>query len=69
VLAEVPPAQAAPEHRGKGRPETVEETVARLQRRLESAIAREAYEEAAKLRDRIRELKKETPVAGEGVRR
>lgn len=44
-------------HRGKGGLTPPVESLPRLQRRLQRAIEREAYEEAARLRDRIRELR------------
>ncbi len=45
-------------------PEPSRESVPKLQRQLKKAVAREAYEEAAVLRDRIRDLQGEAPGPG-----
>ena len=44
----------------------VKSKIARLQKELESAVAREDFEKAAKLRDQIRKCRDENPVAEEG---
>lgn len=44
----------------------VKSKIARLQKELESAVAREDFEKAARLRDQIKKCREENPAAGEG---
>lgn len=44
----------------------VKSKIARLQKELESAVAREDFEKAAKLRDQIKKCREENPAAEEG---